>query len=138
MNNSPFPTLFSPLKVGTQVLKNRAIMGSMHLRLETMDRPLQRQAMFYAERARQGVALMVTGGFAPNTDALLEEGGPLLDSPEQAEKLRVITDAVHAEGGRMLLQILHAGRYARIPSSVGPSAIASPTHRSIPRELTAA
>lgn len=138
MNNSPFPTLFSPLKVGTHVLKNRAIMGSMHLRLETMDRPLQRQAMFYAERARQGVALMVTGGFAPNTDALLEEGGPLLDTPEQAEKLRFITDAVHAEGGRMLLQILHAGRYARIPSPVGPSAIASPTHRSIPRELTAA
>ncbi len=59
-----FPTLFSPLQVGAHVLKDRAIMGSMHLRLETMDRPLQRQAMFYAERARHGVALMVTGGFS--------------------------------------------------------------------------
>lgn len=138
MSTSPFPTLFSPLKVGTQVLKNRAIMGSMHLRLETMDRPLQRQAMFYAERARHGVALMVTGGFSPSAEGLLEEGGPLLATSEQAGKLRGITEAVHAEGGRILLQILHAGRYARIPSPVAPSVIPSRISRSIPRELTEA
>ncbi|MFZ3221765.1 MAG: NADPH-dependent 2,4-dienoyl-CoA reductase [Rugosibacter sp.] len=137
MNNSPFPTLFSPLKVGTQVLKNRAIMGSMHLRLETMDRPLQRQAMFYAERARQGVALMVTGGFAPCEQGLLEDAGPLLATQVQADALRTITEAVHAEGGRILLQILHAGRYARLASAVAPSAIASPIHRTMPRELSA-
>lgn len=137
MNPSPFPTLFSPLKVGTQVLKNRAIMGSMHLRLETMDRPLQRQAMFYAERARQGVALMVTGGFAPCEQGLLEDDGPLLATQVQADALRTITAAVHAEGGRILLQILHAGRYARIASAVAPSAIASPIHRTMPRELSA-
>lgn len=137
MNNSPFPTLFSPLKVGTHVLKNRAIMGSMHLRLETMDRPLQRQAMFYAERARQGVALMVTGGFAPCEQGLLEDAGPLLATQAQADALRTITEAVHAEGGRILLQILHAGRYARLASAVAPSAIASPIHRTMPRELSA-
>jgi len=137
MNTSPFPTLFSSLKVGTQVLKNRAIMGSMHLRLETMDRPLQRQAMFYAERARQGVALMVTGGFAPCEQGLLEEDGPLLVTQAQADALRTITEAVHGEGGRILLQILHAGRYARIASAVAPSAIASPIHRIMPRELSA-
>lgn len=137
MNNPRFPTLFSPLKVGTQVLKNRAIMGSMHLRLETMDRPLQRQAMFYAERARQGVALMVTGGFAPCEQGLLEDAGPLLATQVQADALRTITEAVHAEGGRILLQILHAGRYARLASAVAPSAIASPIHRTMPRELSA-
>lgn len=137
MKPSSFPTLFSPLKVGTQVLKNRAIMGSMHLRLETMDRPLQRQAMFYAERARQGVALMVTGGFAPCAQGLLEDDGPLLATQGQADALRPMTEAVHAEGGRILLQILHAGRYARIASAVAPSAIASPIHRTTPRELSA-
>ncbi|MES2236422.1 MAG: NADPH-dependent 2,4-dienoyl-CoA reductase [Pseudomonadota bacterium] len=138
MSSPPFPTLFSPLQVGAHVLKNRAIMGSMHLRLETMDRPLQRQAMFYAERARHGVALMVTGGFSPNVEGLLEKGGPLLATPEQAAKLRGITEVVHAEGGRMLLQILHAGRYARIPSPVAPSVIPSRINHSIPRELTEA
>lgn len=138
MSSLPFPTLFSPLQVGAHVLKNRAIMGSMHLRLETMDRPLQRQAMFYAERARHGVALMVTGGFSPNVEGLLEKDGPLLATPEQAATLRGITEAVHAEGGRMLLQILHAGRYARIPSPVAPSAISSRINHNIPRELTEA
>ncbi|MCK9989169.1 MAG: 2,4-dienoyl-CoA reductase (NADPH2) [Rugosibacter sp.] len=141
MQNAAYPMLFSPLKVGTQVLKNRAIMGSMHLRLETLDRPLQRQAMFYAERAREGVALMVTGGFAPCEQGLLEAGGPLLATPEHAHALRTITQAVHAAGGRILLQILHAGRYARLGSAVAPSAIASPIHRAhqdaTPRELTA-
>lgn len=141
MKNAAYPTLFSPLQVGTQVLKNRAIMGSMHLRLETLDRPLQRQAMFYAERAKEGVALMVTGGFAPCEEGLLEANGPLLTTPEHAHALRTITQAVHAEGGRILLQILHAGRYARLGSAVAPSAIASPLSRSgkdaAPRELTA-
>src|SRR3712207_6188884 len=70
-----FPTLLSPLVAGRHTLPNRVIMGSMHTRLEHMDRPLARQAAFYAERARGGVGLMVTGGFAPNHDGLMEEGG---------------------------------------------------------------
>ncbi len=133
-----FPTLLSPLRVGAHVLKSRAIMGSMHIRLETLDHPLQRQVMFYAERARNGVALIVTGGFAPNAQGLAEENGPLLVSAAQAHELKPIADAVHAEGGKILVQILHAGRYAKISSPVGASDIPSRINRRIPRAMTAA
>lgn len=131
-----FPTLLSPLRVGTHTLKSRAIMGSMHTRLETMDRALERQVHFYAERARDGLALIVTGGFAPNAQGLIEEGGPILETPTQANELKAIADAVHAEGGKVLLQVLHAGCYAKIPAPVGASDIPSRINPRQPRAMT--
>ncbi|WP_194726083.1 NADPH-dependent 2,4-dienoyl-CoA reductase [Noviherbaspirillum malthae] len=133
-----YRTLLSPLAVGRHTLPNRVIMGSMHTRLEHMDRPLERQAAFYAARARGGVGLMVTGGFAPNHDGLMEEGGPILVDLAAAEALRPIPQAVHAEGSKILLQILHAGRYGKHRSPVGASAIPSPINPRLPRPLTAA
>ena len=137
-STTPFPTLLSPLRVGTHTLKTRAIMGSMHTRLETMDRALERQVRFYAERARDGLALIVTGGFAPNAQGLIEEGGPILETPAQAHELKAIADAVHAEGGKVLLQVLHSGRYAKIPSPVGASDIPSRINPRQPRAMTGA
>ena len=111
---SAFPHLFRPIDVGSIRLANRIVMGSMHTRLETLDRPLERVARFYVERAKGGAALIITGGFSPNAEGLMEPGSPLFDSPEQLGEHRPITRAVHDAGGRIALQILHAGRYARV------------------------
>src|SRR5262245_65967249 len=97
---SPYPKLFQPLDLGFMTLPNRIVMGSMHTRLETMDRPLERIARFYVERARGGAALIITGGFSPNAEGLMEPGAPLLDRPEQLGEHRPITAAVHEPGGR--------------------------------------
>ena len=113
-------------------------MGSMHTRLETLDRPLERVARFYVERAKGGAALIITGGFSPNAEGLMEPGAPLFDSREQLAEHRPITQAVHAAGGKIALQILHAGRYARIDGAVGPSTIASPINPNAPRRMTEA
>jgi 2,4-dienoyl-CoA reductase (NADPH2) len=133
-----FPHLFRPIDLGSVRLANRIVMGSMHTRLETLDRPLERVARFYVERARGGAALIITGGFSPNAEGLMEPGAPLFDSREQLGEHRPITQAVHDAGGRIALQILHAGRYARVPEAVGPSAIASPINRNAPRRMTEA
>jgi 2,4-dienoyl-CoA reductase (NADPH2) len=133
-----YPTLLSPLDLGFVTLPNRAIMGSMHTRLETLDRAEARIARFYAERARGGTALIITGGFSPNYEGLIEPGGPVLDKPEQVAEHRHVTGAVHAAGGRIALQILHAGRYATHDGSVGPSTIASPINPKAPRRMTEA
>jgi len=130
-----YPNLFQPLRVGSLTLANRIVMGSMHTRLETLDRPIERIARFYVERARGGAALIITGGFSPNQEGLMEPGGPLFDRAEQIGEHRPITDAVHAAGGRIALQILHAGRYARVEGAVGPSAIASPINPRAPRRM---
>jgi 2,4-dienoyl-CoA reductase (NADPH2) len=98
--NAAFETLLSPLRVGRHVLPNRIMMGSMHMRPEHMDRPLERQAAFYAKRARGGGGLIVTGGFSPNEEGLMEEGGPLLADSAAALTLRPIPQAVHAAGGK--------------------------------------
>ena len=135
---APFPTLLSPLRVGAHLLRNRALMGSMHTRLETMDRSIERLSLFYAERARGGVALIVTGGYAPNHDGLLDETAPLLITTEQANELKPVTEAVHAEGAKILLQILHTGRSAKIAQPVGASAIPSRINRRAPRALSTA
>jgi 2,4-dienoyl-CoA reductase (NADPH2) len=135
---SAFPHLFRPLDVGSIRLANRIVMGSMHTRLETLDRPLERIARFYVERARGGAALIITGGFSPNAEGLMEPGAPLFDSPEQLGEHRPITQAVHDAGGRIALQILHAGRYARVPDAVGPSTIASPINPNAPRRMSEA
>jgi len=130
-----YPTLLSPLKVGTHTLRNRAIMGSMHTRLELLDRAIERQVAFYAERAKGGVALIITGGFSPNLDGRIDEDAPALMDAAHAAGLRPITDAVHAHGAKILLQILHAGRYAKVPQPVGASTIPSPINKRGPRAL---
>jgi 2,4-dienoyl-CoA reductase (NADPH2) len=135
---SPFPHLFRPLDLGFMTLPNRIVMGSMHTRLETLDRPLERIARFYVERAKGGAGLIVTGGFSPNAEGLMEPGGPILDAAAQVAEHRHVTDAVHAAGGRIALQILHAGRYAKIKGAVGPSAIASPINPNPPRRMSEA
>ena len=133
-----YPRLFAPLKAGPVTLKNRIIMGSMHTRLETVPGGTERAAAFYAERARGGVALIITGGYSPNQAGLLEADSGALDSENQLAQHRTVTDAVHAAGGLICLQILHAGRYAKIDTLVGASDIPSPINRRKPRALTTA
>ena len=130
-----FPTLLSPIQVGAHSLRNRGLMGSMHTRLEHMDRAVERLAMFYAERARGGAGLIVTGGYAPNIDARIDETGPVLITPEQADELKPIPHAVHAHGGKIILQVLHPGRYAKIEQPVGASLIPSRINPRVPRAL---
>ena len=133
-----YPRLLAPLDLGFTTLSSRAIMGSMHTRLETLDRAPERVARFYADRARGGAALIITGGFSPNADGLIEPNGPVLDHPDQIAEHRHVTDAVHAAGGKIALQILHAGRYATHELSVGPSDRASPINPRPPRRMTEA
>jgi len=131
-----FPTLLSPLKVGAHTLNNRTLMGSMHTRLETLDRGVERLALFLAERARGGAGLIVTGGFAMNLEALFDESGPQLITVDQADALKPIPQAVHAAGGKIILQVLHPGRYGKTPLLVGASNIPSPINRRVPRVLS--
>jgi 2,4-dienoyl-CoA reductase (NADPH2) len=133
-----FPHLLKPLELGFLTLPNRMLMGSMHTRLETLERPTERLARFYAERARGGVALILTGGFAPSEEGRLEPGGPLFNHASQIAEHRPITAAVHAHGGKIALQILHAGRYAKVAAAVAPSNIASPINANAPRRMTEA
>ena len=116
----------------------RDSMGSMHVGLEEVPNGFERMAAFYAERARGGAALIVTGGFGPNEAGALLPGAALLTTPEEADRHRVVTDAVHAAGGRICLQILHAGRYAAHLGAVAPSPIQAPISPITPRELTTA
>ena len=133
---SPYPHLLAPLDLGFTTLPNRVLMGSMHTGLEEAADGFERMAAFYAERARGGVGLIVTGGIAPNFAGRVEPRASQLSFPWQVAKHQLITDAVHVEGGRIAMQILHAGRYAYHPLSVAPSAIRSPITPFKPRTLT--
>ena len=133
---SAYPHLLQPLDLGFTTLKNRVLMGSMHVGLEEAKNGFERMAAFYAERARGGVGLMVTGGIAPNDDGRPYPGGARLASPEEAEQHKVVTKAVHDAGGKIALQILHFGRYAYHPGLVAPSAVKAPISPATPRELT--
>ncbi|MFD3355570.1 FAD-dependent oxidoreductase [Streptomyces fradiae] len=133
---SPYPHLLSPLDLGFTTLPNRVLMGSMHVGLEEAENGFERMAAFYAARARGGAALIVTGGIAPNDAGRPYEGGAKLTTPEEAERHRIVTDAVHAEGGRIALQILHFGRYAYHPQLVAPSALQAPISPFVPHALT--
>ncbi|MGW6394129.1 oxidoreductase [Streptomyces sp. NPDC055103] len=133
---TPYPHLLSPLDLGFTTLPNRVIMGSMHIGLEEAEHGFERMAAFYAERARGGAGLIVTGGIAPNDAGRPWDGGARLTTSEEAAEHRVITDAVHGEGGRIALQILHFGRYAYHPALVAPSAIQAPISPFVPNELT--
>ena len=131
-----YPHLLAPLDLGHVTMRNRTIMGSMHVGLEEAPDGFERMAAFYAERARGGAGLIVTGGFAPNDAGRVLHGAAMMSTPEEAAEHRVITDAVHAQGGLIALQILHAGRYAAHLKAVGPSPIQAPISPITPRELT--
>jgi 2,4-dienoyl-CoA reductase (NADPH2) len=129
-----YPHLFAPLDLGFVTLPNRVLMGSMHTGLEETG-DFQRVAAFYGARARGGVALMVTGGMAPNREGAVLPGAAGLFNDADIANHRTVTDRVHAEGGRIAMQILHAGRYAYSPECVAPSPIKSPISPFAPREL---
>ncbi len=131
-----YPHLFQPLRAGGLTLKNRIIMGSMHTRLESEPDGSARAAAFYVERARGGAALIITGGYSPDACGRLEADAGALDHDSKLAEHRVVTDAVHAAGGLICLQILHAGRYAKHGALVGASDIPSPINRRKPRALS--
>ena len=132
-----YPNLFSPLDLGHITLPNRVLMGSMHTGLEDKASDYDKLAAYFAERARGGVGLMVTGGIAPSIQGWLKPFGGRLTMPWHKPRHRKLTDAVHAEGGRICMQILHAGRYGYHPLSVAPSKIKSPITPFTPRALSA-
>ncbi|MFD5544627.1 FAD-dependent oxidoreductase [Streptomyces sp. NPDC127079] len=133
---SRYPHLLEPLDLGFTTLPNRVLMGSMHVGLEEAERGFERMAAFYAARARGGVGLIVTGGIAPNDEGRPGEGGARLTTEAEAEQHRTVTEAVHREGGRIAMQILHFGRYAYHPDLVAPSPLQAPISPFPPRELT--
>ncbi|MBT5106831.1 MAG: NADPH-dependent 2,4-dienoyl-CoA reductase [Porticoccaceae bacterium] len=129
-----YPKLFSPLDLGFTQLKNRALMGSMHTGLEEVEGGFERLAAYFAERARGGVGMMITGGISPNEEGSM---GSQMSTPEHAEGHRQVTEAVHAVDPdiKICMQILHAGPLAHTPTMVAPSAVASRLSRMTPNEL---
>ncbi len=134
--NIPYPHLLAPLDLGFTQLKNRVLMGSMHTNLEEQPGGFERLAAYFAERAEGGVGLIVTGGIAPNEEGAVFTGAAKLCTVEEAKRHRIITNAVHAAGGKICMQILHAGRYAYSKQAVAPSSIQSPISPFPPHELT--
>ncbi|WP_412972860.1 FAD-dependent oxidoreductase [Glaciecola sp. MF2-115] len=133
--NTPFPHLFRPLDLGFTTLKNRVLMGSMHTGLEELPNGHKRMAAFFAERARGGVGLIVTGGIGPNDEGATHAVTKRLDSDEAVEHHKEVTAAVHAEGAKICMQILHTGRYAYNKNLVAPSAVQAPINPFTPKEL---
>ncbi|MFE1166123.1 FAD-dependent oxidoreductase [Nocardiopsis sp. NPDC058789] len=133
---SEYPHLLEPLDLGFTTLRNRVIMGSMHVGLEEAPHGFERMAAFYAERARGGVGLIVTGGIAPNPEGATFTGSAKLTNDDEVAQHRLITEAVHREGGRIAMQILHTGRYAFSEESVSASALQAPISPFVPHALT--
>ncbi|WP_410607234.1 FAD-dependent oxidoreductase [Amycolatopsis sp. lyj-109] len=133
---SPYPHLLSPLDLGFTTLRNRVLMGSMHTGLEDKAAHFPALAEYYAERARGGVGLIVTGGFAPNRTGWLLPLASKLTTSAEARQHRQLTAPVHEAGGKIALQVLHAGRYAYHPLSVSASSIKAPINPFRPRALT--
>ena len=136
MNNQPFPHLLEPLDLGFTTLKNRVLMGSMHTGLEEEKNGFDRMAAYFAERAKGEVGLIVTGGIAPNREGWVGPFAAKLSTSSEVQKHKKITKAVHDEGGKICMQILHSGRYAYHPLAVAPSAIKSPISPFKPRALS--
>ena len=132
-----YPYLLEPIDLGFTTLKNRVLMGSMHTGLEDGRKHFERMAVYFAERARGEVGLIVTGGFAPNIEGWAKPFAGTLATSGAARRHQTITRAVHAEGGKIALQILHTGRYGYQPFCVAPSRIQSPISPFTPRELSA-
>ena len=135
---SAYPYLLQPLDLGFTTLKNRVLMGSMHIGLEEAPQGYERIAAFYAERAKGGVSLIVTGGVSPNDAGVVFAHGTKLDSIEEAEKHKVVTQAVHDAGAKIAMQILHTGRYSYQADNVAPSAIQAPINPIKPKALSSA
>ena len=136
MKHPKYPHLLSPLELGFTRLKNRVLMGSMHTGLEEAPSGFEKMAVYYAERARGGVGLIVTGGVSPNTAGCVAPGAAKLNTDAEMHKHKIITDAVHAENGKIAMQILHAGRYAFHEDLVSASSIKAPINMFKPRLLT--
>jgi 2,4-dienoyl-CoA reductase (NADPH2) len=131
-----YPNLFEPLDLGFTTLRNRTLMGSMHTGLEETKHGFEKMAAFFGERAAGGVGLIVTGGVAPNWEGWVKPFAARLTNKNHVKKHRIVTDAVHKEGGKIAMQILHTGRYAYHPLSIAPSAIQSPITPFKPRAMT--
>src|SRR5699024_9073240 len=129
--------LLSPLAVGPLTLRNRLVMGSMHTGLEDRSRHLPELTAYFVERARGGAAMLVTGGYAPNVEGWLLPAGSMMASRRMADRHRALTDAVHAEGAHILLQVLHAGRYGYQPFVRSSSSSKSPISPFPARALSA-
>jgi 2,4-dienoyl-CoA reductase (NADPH2) len=136
MTATPYPNLLKPLDLGFVTLPNRVLMGSMHTGLEDRARDYPRLAAYFAERARGGVGLIVTGGIAPNIAGWAKPFAGKLSWRTEVPRHRLIADAVHREGGRVCMQILHTGRYAYHPLAVAPSPLKSPISPFKPRALS--
>jgi 2,4-dienoyl-CoA reductase (NADPH2) len=134
--SSAYPHLLAPLDLGFTRLKNRVIMGSMHTGLEEAKNGFERLAAYYAERARGGVGLIVTGGISPNQQGLTFSGATALDKADKVAQHRLVTDAVHQAGSKICMQILHTGRYAYSPNAIAPSAIKAPINAFIPKAVS--
>ena len=134
--SSAYPHLLAPLDLGFTRLKNRVIMGSIHTGLEEAKNGFERLAAYYAERARGGVALIVTGGISPNQQGLTFSGAAALDKADKVAQHRLVTDAVHQAGSKICMQILHTGRYAYSPNAIAPSAIKAPINAFIPKAVS--
>jgi 2,4-dienoyl-CoA reductase (NADPH2) len=132
-----YPHLLAPLIVGSRTLRNRIVMGAMHTRLETLDNPAGRIAEFYAARARGEAGLILTNGYSPNVEGRLEDDSEVFDDSTDLGPHRAVTEAVHQAGGFVVLQILHAGRYAKHPYAVGPGKDRARINPVIPRMLSA-
>ena len=136
MEDSKYPHLLAPIDLGFTQLKNRVLMGSMHTGLEEAPDGFERMAAYYAARARGGVGLIVTGGVAPNEAGCVAAGAAKLNTVQEMEMHQVVTRAVHREGAKIAMQILHAGRYAFNENLVSASAIKAPINIFKPRALT--
>ncbi|WP_299013575.1 NADPH-dependent 2,4-dienoyl-CoA reductase [uncultured Photobacterium sp.] len=136
MDDKSYPHLLAPLDLGFTQLRNRVLMGSMHTGLEESRDGFKKLSAFYAARARGGVGLIVTGGFSPNFRGRLHPFSAEFSSARAARTHRVITDAVHDEGGKIALQLLHAGRYAMHPFAVSASAIRAPISKFTPSKMS--
>nr|WP_136249777.1 NADPH-dependent 2,4-dienoyl-CoA reductase [Ningiella ruwaisensis] len=134
--DTPYPHIFKPLDLGFTTLNNRIIMGSMHTGLEELPDGHKRMAAFFKERAKGGVALIVTGGIGPNDEGATHAVTRRLDSDQAVANHKEVTDAVHEAGSKICMQILHTGRYAYNKNLVAPSAIQAPINPYVPKELT--
>ena len=133
---SPYPQLMEPLHLRGLTLRNRIVMGAMHTRLETLDRANERLAAFYGARARGEVGLVLTRGYAPNPEGMFEPGAPSFCDASRMDEHRAIVGAVHDGGGRIALQIVHSGRYAKHELCVGASALRARINPIAPRPLS--
>lgn len=131
-----YPHLVAPITIAGIDIPNRMVMGAMHTRLETLDRPHERLAAFYATRAKGEIGFILTGGYSPVPEGVMDEGGLYLNDSTQLLEHQIITQAVTQAGGKIILQLLHAGRYAKVENCVAPSAIKARINQFKPKALS--